>query len=71
VSNFAGLPEVVGPGGLVVDSADAGAVADLVTRLADDPAFRAGVADRGRAQSRIHSWPNCVTRVLRALEQAK
>jgi glycosyltransferase involved in cell wall biosynthesis len=71
VSHYAGLPEVVGPGGLVVDSGDPGEVADVVTRLAQDPAFRAGVADRGRAQSRIHSWPNCVTRLLRALEQAK
>jgi glycosyltransferase involved in cell wall biosynthesis len=71
VSGYAGLPEIVGPAGLVVDSNEPGSVADLAIQLADDPKLRADITEHGRARSQVHTWANCVNRLLHALRQAK
>jgi glycosyltransferase involved in cell wall biosynthesis len=70
VSGYAGLPEVVGAGGLVVDSDQPTDVADLVLRLIEDGPFRAAVIDRGRRRSLDHTWANCAARVCAALTRA-
>jgi glycosyltransferase involved in cell wall biosynthesis len=67
VSSYAGLPEVVGSAGLVVNSERPDEVADRVISLADDAPFRAALIDQGRKRSQIHTWANCATRLLHAL----
>jgi glycosyltransferase involved in cell wall biosynthesis len=70
VSHHAGLPEVVGPDGLVVDGDQPDDVADLVLRLIADAPFRADVVERGRRRSLDHTWANCADRVCAALAPA-
>jgi glycosyltransferase involved in cell wall biosynthesis len=68
VSGYAGLPEVVGSAGLVVDGDRPDDVADRVIRLAADPAWRGEWVARGRRRSLDHTWANCAARLCRALE---
>jgi glycosyltransferase involved in cell wall biosynthesis len=69
VSRYAGLPEVVGSAGLVMDMDRADEVADEVVRLADDPAYRAEWVARGKRRSLDHTWAKCADRLCRALRQ--
>lgn len=68
VSNYAGLPEVVGSAGLIVNSERPDEVAEQVIQLADDGALRADLIERGRQRSQFHTWANCVSRLLSALK---
>jgi len=51
-----GLAETVGDGGLLVDPYDAEALAQVLERVASDPALRAELAQRGRARAAGFSW---------------
>ena len=69
VSHYAGLPEVVGTGGLVVDCDKPDEVADQLIALADNETARADLTARGRRQSQTHTWANCAERVYAALKR--
>jgi glycosyltransferase involved in cell wall biosynthesis len=66
-SRNGGLPEVVGSGGLLVDSAQPDEVADHLIRLADDPAARAKLIARGKQRSLDHTWAKCAERLCATL----
>jgi glycosyltransferase involved in cell wall biosynthesis len=51
-----GLAETVGDGGLLFDPYDAETLAQILERVASDPALRADLADRGRARAAGFSW---------------
>jgi glycosyltransferase involved in cell wall biosynthesis len=51
-----GLPELVGTGADLVPVGDAGALADAVARVLDDPAHAARLAEAGRRQAA--GWPD-------------
>jgi glycosyltransferase involved in cell wall biosynthesis len=61
-----GAPEVIGPGGTVVDPTD---TAELVTEMFRfcDPATAASVGELARRHSRLYSWPRVAKRTLNAL----
>jgi glycosyltransferase involved in cell wall biosynthesis len=69
VSRYAGLPEVVGQAGLVVDSEKPEAVAEQVLHLAKDESARAELIALGRQRSLDHTWAKCAGRVCQALTQ--
>ena len=66
-SRVGGMPELVADGetGLLVPPDDAGALADALVRLLDDPplAARFGAAARARAEERF-SWDAVAERAL-------
>ncbi len=67
VSRYAGLPEVVGSAGMVVDSNKPEDVADQVLHLAEDATARSEWIERGRRRSLSHTWAKCAERVHAAL----
>lgn len=68
-SSTSSLPEVVGDAGILVDPEDAGAIAEAMRRLADDPALRARFRDAGRARSREFTWRRTAELTARAYER--
>jgi glycosyltransferase involved in cell wall biosynthesis len=54
------LPEVTGGAALLVDPTDEDALADALTRVLDDDAFRAELVARGRARADEFPWSRCV-----------
>lgn len=48
------IPHVLGPAGIVVSEGSAGALAEALRRLADDPDLRASMAEAGRARALDH-----------------
>ena len=64
----ASLPEVLGPGGLVVDPMDAAGIAGLIVALAEGGERRAQAVAHGRERARLFTWEACVARVRRAME---
>jgi len=69
VAHHAGLPEIAGDAGIVVDPSNVAAVADVVERLAADKAERALVVDRGRKRAEQFRWDACAARLCAALRQ--
>jgi glycosyltransferase involved in cell wall biosynthesis len=61
-SNVSSLPEVVGDAAVLIDPMDAGAIADAVVRVLDDPALRADLIRRGHARVGAFSWPRSAAR---------
>ncbi|HEX4655528.1 MAG TPA: glycosyltransferase family 4 protein [Mycobacteriales bacterium] len=55
VPRVGGLPELVGDSGVIVEPADAQALADGIRRLVDDPGQRAALATA--AKTRAAGWP--------------
>jgi glycosyltransferase involved in cell wall biosynthesis len=70
VSRYAGLPEVVGSAGLVVDPEKAVDVVDQLEALAANPAARNDLIARGRERARNWTWERCADRLLVALRAA-
>jgi glycosyltransferase involved in cell wall biosynthesis len=56
VSNAASLPEVVGHDGLLIAPEDVNSWAAALTRVWNDAAYRAELADRGRRQAARFTW---------------
>jgi glycosyltransferase involved in cell wall biosynthesis len=50
------LPEVVGDAGLLVDALDAGAWAEAIARLLDDPSARVDLVAKGHERARRFTW---------------
>lgn len=69
-SNSSSLPEVVGDAGLMVDPADAPALAEAIGRVLGDPDLRAELRERGLRQARRFDWRVTAERTLRAYEDA-
>lgn len=55
-SSRAGIPEVVGDGGVLVDPEDPDALADALEAVVLDPAHAADLRRRGRARARHFTW---------------
>lgn len=62
-SNISSLPEVVGDAALLIDPMDAGAIADAIDRILNDPALRAELVRRGRERVTAFSWQRSVARI--------
>lgn len=58
-ANRGALPEVLGDAGLLVDPADAEAMAAAMARVLTDAATAATLAARGRDRARLFSWARC------------
>jgi glycosyltransferase involved in cell wall biosynthesis len=61
-----GAREVIGPGGVVVDPLDEGALVEAMRRFCD-PAQAAATGGRARAHSQLYTWPSVAKRILHAL----
>jgi glycosyltransferase involved in cell wall biosynthesis len=59
------LPEVVGDAGLLVDSSDAGALADALARLLQDQLLRRRLIAAGRRQVQRFTWEQAARSLLR------
>jgi len=55
-SDKASLPEVVGDGGLMVDTSKPELLATALQRLLDEPETRIELGQRGQARARLFSW---------------
>ena len=55
-SNRMAIPEIAGDAAVLVDAADASAIADAITRLAADAKGRAALRERGRRRAGEFSW---------------
>jgi alpha-1,3-rhamnosyl/mannosyltransferase len=63
-SNRSSLPEVVGDAGLLVDPADAAAIAGAIGRLQDDAALNARLCTDGLARASGFTWDACAAATL-------
>jgi glycosyltransferase involved in cell wall biosynthesis len=62
-SNVSSLPEVVGDAAVLIDPLDAGAIADAMARVLNDPALRATLIARGHDRVKAFSWERSAARV--------
>ena len=68
-SNVSSLPEVVGDSGVLINPADAAALAQAMTQMVEDPRFRNTLAEKALERSRLFSWDRCVTQTAAAYRQ--
>jgi glycosyltransferase involved in cell wall biosynthesis len=64
-ANNSSLPEVVGEAGLLVDAADADALASAMLRLLTDETLKARLSVAGPEQARRFTWKDAARRLLR------
>lgn len=57
--NAAAIPEVVGDGGLLIESADAAAWAEAIRRVTTDDDLRADLVRRGLSRAAAFTWRRC------------
>jgi glycosyltransferase involved in cell wall biosynthesis len=69
VSNAASLPEVVGEAGLLIAPEDVGGWAAVLTRVWNDAAYRAELADRGKRQAARFTWLETARQTMIAYRQ--
>jgi len=60
-TDVGGLPEMVGPGGLLVPPGDPAALAEAMERLHADPLLRADMGKRAQAHALGFTWARCAT----------
>ena len=70
VSDRSSLPEVAGPGGLLVDPDDDEAMATGLLQLARDPELRQVLAKAGQAHARRFTWAAAGAIVSQAIDEA-
>jgi len=63
-SNVSSMPEVAGPGGILVDPRSVGEIRDAVSRLLTSPSLRERLAAAGREHSKRFRWEECARRSL-------
>ena len=63
-SDVSSLPEVVGYAALMVDPHDAGALADAMRRMLDEPSLRGTMVQRGLVQARGFTWSRAAEELL-------
>ncbi len=59
-SQLGGIPEAVGPGGVLFPVGDAEGFADAVVKLLDEPSYASSLASKGRSHAATYSWPRIV-----------
>lgn len=69
VSHFAALPEVVGDAGIIVDPQRPAEIAEVIDKLARDPALRGKYVEAGRNRAKDHRWQTCLNRLVAALKE--
>jgi glycosyltransferase involved in cell wall biosynthesis len=69
-SNTTSLPEVVGPGGILVDPHDVAGFADAMRRVVGDEAFARDLGRRAVEQARRFRWEQTVEELVRVCERA-
>ena len=69
-SKVSSLPEVVGPGGLLVDPTDTVALASAMERLLTDRDAHDRIAAAGLAQAKTFSWPEAARRTVDSYRRA-
>lgn len=69
VSRVGGLPNVVGPAGVLVEPDDPAALAQAIAMLADDPEARRRMSQRARAHAIAHDWSWAWSNLRRVLEE--
>jgi glycosyltransferase involved in cell wall biosynthesis len=62
-SNVSSLPEVVGDAALLIDPMDAGAIADAMSRVLEQPSLREDLIRRGYERLKAFSWERSVARI--------
>jgi glycosyltransferase involved in cell wall biosynthesis len=67
VSPFAGLPEVVGDAGVVLDPARTSAIVDRIAELSRDAGLRRELVARGLRRATKFRWAACVARATHAM----
>ena len=71
VSNCAGLMEVVGEAGIVIDRLTGAAdAADAAIELAENSGRREQLAEKGRVRASAYTWDECTRRMLAAFSRA-
>lgn len=68
-STTSSLPEVAGDAALLVDPHDSHAIADAISRLAEDEQLRADLCQRGYKQIQHYTWAGAATKMLRVYQQ--
>jgi len=63
-SNTSSLPETAGDGAILVDPLDPAAIAAGLSVAVGDPAVRANLVARGRANAARFSWDTCARQIL-------
>lgn len=69
-SNSGALPETLGDAGVLVDPANAQALADEATRFMEEPAYREAHALKARRRARFYTWESCMHRLLDGIRAA-
>jgi len=69
-SNVSSLPEVAGDSAVLVDPCDEQAIADGLSRLLADRAFREELARRGRERERTFTWARTAETTLASYRAA-
>ena len=69
-ANFAGLPEVVGGAGILVDPTRSEDVADVFRSLLRDPSLRDRYRNAGLRRSKTFTWDRCAERVMAAMRES-
>ena len=67
-SNTSAIPEVAGPGAILVDPTSPTAIADALLRLETDPAFRAEQVAYGLERVKLFSWEETARQLLALYE---
>ena len=70
VSGGTSLPEVLGPGGIVVPPHDVPSLADALVDLVEDPEHRRRLAEAGLRHAAGYSWARTARETLRAYRDA-
>jgi glycosyltransferase involved in cell wall biosynthesis len=68
-SNVTSLPEVAGDAALLVDPADAGAIARSIVRVIEDAGLRQKLIDRGRERAAGYTWDRTARIILEGIQQ--
>ena len=69
-SNSSSIPEVVGDAAALVDPRDWRSMAETLTRIRADKAFRDAMVARGRQRVRLFSWDTMAEKTLKVYEEA-
>jgi glycosyltransferase involved in cell wall biosynthesis len=67
-SNVSGLPEVLGDAGILVDPDDAGALAEAITSVLEDPQTANLMGSAARQRARRFPWEKCALETKRFFE---